>query len=120
MQFIISSLVDGEKNCNDLSSFNYAENTSSKEIVGQGFKDQTKSYLDRERCKTFLESLCFPKTLSKQEEISDAHEWTFEWIFDASGGTLRSFPGITLRNSLSKVKAYVGSTARQDQANQLW
>lgn len=79
------SLSDGKKTFNDLSALIHAENTSTKELVSQGFEDQAKMILDTERCKTFLESLYFPEILSRQEEIADAHTQMFEWIFDESG-----------------------------------
>ena len=58
---IISSLVDGEKDLN-------------KQPVGQRFKAQTETFLNRERCKTFLESLYFLEGLSRQEYTADAHK----------------------------------------------
>ena len=80
------SLSDGKRTFNDLSALIHAENTSTKELVSQGFEDQAKMIHNTERCKAFLESLYFPEILSRQEEIADAHTQTFEWIFDESGG----------------------------------
>ncbi len=85
VQIIISSLADGKKNFDNLSDLINAENASIKDIVVQGFNGQTKLFVDRERCKAFLDSLYFPEILARQETIADAHKETFEWIFDASG-----------------------------------
>ena len=82
VQKIIMGLADGKKSFRDLSALIHA---STKEFVSQEFEEQRKETLDRESCKSFLETLYFPEILSRQEEIADAHKQTFEWIFDASG-----------------------------------
>lgn len=82
-------LADGKQNFSDLSALIHAENTSTKDFVSQKFEEHKKETLDKENCKSFLESLYFPEILSRQEEIADAHKQTFEWIFDASGSKVR-------------------------------
>ena len=91
VQIIISSLADGKKDFNNLSTLINAENTSIKETVVQGFNGQTNSFLDRERCKAFIDSLYFPEILSRQERIADAHKQTFKWIFDGPGNKVLSW-----------------------------
>lgn len=40
----------------------------------------------------FLDGLHFPAIVSREEEIADAHQETFQWIFDDSGDAVRPWP----------------------------
>lgn len=37
----------------------------------------------------FIDSLWFPEIVSRQEGIADAHQQTFQWIFDDSSHAVR-------------------------------
>ncbi|KAL8784235.1 MAG: hypothetical protein Q9195_009134 [Heterodermia aff. obscurata] len=53
-----------------------------KEYIDKGFETQAQATAESLAHQRLLESLFFPEIVSRQEQISDAFEGTYQWIFD--------------------------------------
>ncbi len=97
LQNFIKNLASGFSKLSDLIS---QENTTTRNTITQEHRDtrdhvtselqdiQLKSNNEQHRAK-FLESLYYPEIHQRQEEISEAHRQTFDWIFDRTGENIR-------------------------------
>lgn len=89
MQDIARHLAAEPMTCDQMAMLLQNYTSSVTESITQ--KLQTLS-LRHERslyCDKFLASLHFPEIHSRQEEVVEAHQETFQWIFDDSGAAIR-------------------------------
>ena len=53
-----------------------------KDHIDKGFEKQAQTTADSKAHQQLLESLFFPEIVSRQEQISEAYQGTYQWIFD--------------------------------------
>lgn len=83
MQSDIKNLAQGPRNFDELNILICSESA----VVKQHIRDEIQKYesvlAHKAYCKRFLESLWYPEKIRRrQEAIKDAHERTFQWIFE--------------------------------------
>ena len=64
------------------------ENRSTRELVTRLFSEMEQKVADAKHNEELLNSLHFPEINCREQEISDAYEETFHWIFDEHGERL--------------------------------
>ena len=79
---IITNLAQGPKTFEELTALIRNESQSVKEHVTNEFQQHQKDLAHREYCQRFLDSLWFPEIHRRQEVIREAHEKTFQWIYE--------------------------------------
>ena len=65
------------------------EHASTREHITKTMRNLQLDQAADQRKQALIQSLLFPEIILRQEQIDDAHERTFEWIFDESGEELR-------------------------------
>lgn len=91
VQTVVTNLAQGPKTFEELTALIRNETQSVKEHVTNEFQQHERDRAHREYCRCFLESLWFPEIHRRQEIIHEAHEKTFQWIYEPNG------PGTTDR-----------------------
>lgn len=89
MQDIVRYFAEEPVTCDQIARLLQKYTSPITEDINQTLQTQD---LNRERrlyCDKFLASLHFPEIESRQEEVAEAHQETFQWIFDDSGGEMR-------------------------------
>ena len=91
VQTIITSLAQGPKTFKELKALIQNNTQSIKEHVTNELQRHQRDLAHKEYCQRFLDSLWFPEIHRRQETIHEAHEKTFQWIFESeeSGKTVR-------------------------------
>lgn len=82
---LITSLSQGEKKFEELRIVLRDENIQTRDHVDKVFEQQQAQQTKDRHREQFLDSLWFAEINSREERITDAHQKTFEWIFDKSG-----------------------------------
>lgn len=89
IQKLINSLSQGPKSFEELKDLIQNENEKTREHVSSKFQEHERRRAEENYRKRLLESLWFAEILSREETIAEAHNETFEWIFDKSGHAVR-------------------------------
>ena len=66
-----------------------SEHASTRDHITKTLRNLQLGQTADQRKQALIQSLLFPEIKLRQEQIDDAHERTFEWIFDESGEELR-------------------------------
>lgn len=82
VRMIITNLEQGPKTFEELKALIQNETHSVKEHVTNQLQQHQRDLAHKEYCQRFLDSLWFPEIYRRQETISEAHEKTFQWIYE--------------------------------------
>jgi NACHT domain len=97
LQAFVNNLANGYRQLSDLVS---QEGITTRSVIAEEhkttrdhfnlrFEDMRLISFTEQKCKKFLESLYYPEIHQRQEQISDAHKQTFDFIFDRTGQGVR-------------------------------
>ena len=89
LQDLINIVSQGPKSFKELRDLILDENKKTQEDISSGFRERERRQAEREQHTHLLDSLWFAEILHREENITDAHKKTFEWIFDESGRAVR-------------------------------
>lgn len=82
VQTIIISLAQGPKTFEQLKTLIQNETQSVKELVTNELQQHRTDLAQKDYRQRFLDSLWFPEIYRRQETIHEAHEKTFQWIYE--------------------------------------
>lgn len=82
VRMIITDLAQGPKTFEELKALMQNEARSVKVHVTNELQHHQRDLAHKEYCQRFLESLWFPEIYRRQENIHEAHEKTFQWIYE--------------------------------------
>ena len=89
MQDIARKVVAEPMTCDTMAKLLQDHSTSITDGMSQKLQTLELSWARRLYGDKVLASLHFPEIHSRQEEVAEAHQETFQWIFDDSGGAMR-------------------------------
>lgn len=97
MQNFVNNLASGYNKLSDLISQENIttrstitqEHRDTRDCVTSNFQDMQLKLNNEQHRTKFLASLYYPEMQERQEKISEAHQQTFEWIFDRTGKGIR-------------------------------
>jgi hypothetical protein len=82
VQTMVALLAAGPSQFDELASVVRSESQSIKDHVGNEIQQQQRNLAYNDYVKRFLDSLWFSDYKRRQETIKEAHEKTFQWIFE--------------------------------------
>lgn len=75
-------LAQSPQSFDELRTLIQVENRSIKEHIDNEFRQHRQSLAHQDHCQRFLESLWYPEIYSRQERVAEAHQKTFQWIYE--------------------------------------
>lgn len=82
VQTIIRSLAQSPQSFEELKTLIQAENMTIKEHISTTLGQQRSDLAHKEYRQQFLQSLWYPEIYSRQERVREAHQKTFQWVFE--------------------------------------
>jgi hypothetical protein len=97
LQAFVNNLAKGYSQLSDLTSQESVttrstiaqEHNTTRDHINSNFEDMQLRSFTEQQCKKLLGSLYYSEIHERQEQISAAHEETFEFIFDRTGQSVR-------------------------------
>ena len=85
VQTVITKLAQSPQSFDELKSLIQVEDDLIKQHITKEFQQHRRDLAHERYCHQFLESLWYPEIRRRQETVSEAHQRTFQWIYEPDG-----------------------------------
>ena len=97
VQNIIKKLAQCPQSFEEMKNLIRLEDESIKRHVTHEFEQHRKEKARKRYCQLFMESLHYPEINRRQDTVTEAHQKTFQWVYDTDGfdNSARGWQSIT-------------------------
>ena len=85
VQIIIKELAQSPRSFDELKSLIHVGAREIKEHITNELQQCQRDLADEQYCQRFLDSLWYPEIHRRQETVGEAHQKTFQWIYEPNG-----------------------------------
>ena len=85
VQIIITELAQSPRSFDELKTLIHVETREIKEHITNELQQHRRDMADEQYCRRFLNSLWYPEIHKRQETVREAHQRTFQWIYEPDG-----------------------------------